>query len=267
MPASICQAVWWGTKRGSSTLVMWGFFDESGKLADTDFICLCGYLSNERWDKFSSDWEVLLKQHSLPSIHMNPLIGRVTPYQDIKWTQDQENTILRQFAKAIRENTLAYFGISLDAEHYRGMSREAREVLGQKEAMDFAFQRLLKLVLLQLVQWKFNYSVSIAFDYTEDFSRICLRTLGKLRARSVEIKKLVGAITFADSDIFYPLQAADMLAYGTHRNLRDVPPDYYSYLIASTETDPGPHPNSERYGPAELDELYRKLKTGEIETF
>ena len=45
------------------------------------------------------------------------------------------------------------------------------------------------------------------------------------------MKQLVASITFADSDVLYLLQAADMLAYGTNRKLRSAAPDYYTHLM------------------------------------
>jgi hypothetical protein len=172
---------------------MWGYFDESGKLADSDFICLCGYISDDGWDKFSAEWGILLKQHVLSALHMAPLIGRRKPYEHITWTQTQEDEILGRFVKPIRESTLAYFGVALDAKYYRAMPGEARKLFGQKEALDFAFQRLLNMIIRQLRQWQTDFPISIIFDYTEDFSAICLETLRKLRGRDREIKKLVGS--------------------------------------------------------------------------
>ncbi len=272
MPADSCQGGFdavFGLYRFSALrlqlgneLVIWGYFDESGNLADTDFICLCGYLSNEAWDKFTTDWGLLLKQYSLPALHMAPLVARRKPYEHIKWSQAEEDEVLRHFVKPIRENVLAYFGVALDAKYYRSMPREMREAFGQKEALDFAFQRLLYMVIRQLRQWEIDFPISTIFDYTENFSAIYLETLRKLRGRDREIKKLVSSITFADSDIFHPLQAADMLAYGTNRKLREIAPNYYSYLV--DPTPPAPSPNSEPWLAPELNELYRKIKAGEI---
>ena len=41
-------------RRERQRLVLWGYFDESGKFADSDFVCLAGYLADERWEQFPS---------------------------------------------------------------------------------------------------------------------------------------------------------------------------------------------------------------------
>ena len=198
----------------------------------SDFICLCGYLGDERWGEFTDEWGVLLKRNNLPSIHMARLLSRNPPFQHIKWDDEQEKSILEQFVVPIRKNTAAFFSVSLDAKHYRAMPREAREQFGQKTALDFTFQRLVNLIIRQLQTWNLDVPISVNFDYEEQFSLICLRSLAKLRAHRTEVKKLIGAITFCDSEVYYPLQAADMLAYGTYQHLHGRTLDYFQRLLS-----------------------------------
>jgi hypothetical protein len=246
-------------------LVIWGFFDESGKLLNADdYICLSGYLADENWDGFTSEWGLLLKQHNLPSIHMARLLSRNPPFEKIKWSEGEQGEILRQFVNVIRKHTAAFCSVSLDAKHYRSLPREAREQFGQKTALDFSFQRLLRLVIQQLQSWQIEHPISLNFDYEEQSSLICIRSLAKLRARREEIKKLIGAITFCDSSVYYPLQAADMLAYGTYQHLHGNTLDYMGPL-ALKPSDPGPIPSSEHYPAQELDSIWNKFKKGEIE--
>lgn len=173
---------------------------------------------------------------------------------------------MRQFVKPIRENTAAFIAVSVDAEHYRSLPREAREALGQKTALDFSFQRLLKLIIGQLRIWDVKYPISLNFDYEELFSLICLRTFAKLRKRYSEVKDSVGAIAFENSDVYYPLQAADMLAYGTYQHLHGKTLDYMEAL-ALNPSDPGPVPSSEPWNAEALDDLWNKIKNDEVERF
>jgi len=256
----------WMHRRRRMRLVIWGFFDESGKLASDEYICLCGYLADEHWESFSEQWGLLLKQHNLPSIHMARLLSRKPPFQHIRWTPEEEREILRQFVKLIRENTAAFVAVSVDAGHYRSMPREARQAFGQKTALDFSFQRLLKLIMNQLQTWNAECPISLNFDYEELFSLICLRTLAKLRKRYSEVKQLIGAIAFDNSDVYYPLQAADMLAYGTYQHLHGNTLEYME-LLALKPTDPGPVPSSEPWNAEALDDLWSKIKNGEVEKF
>lgn len=245
--------------------MIWGYFDESGKLADSEFICLCGFLSDEKWEDFCDAWGVLLKQYGIQRLHMASLFARKEGFCNANWTENERDSALREFVKVIRSNTLACFGIALDATYYRGMDRQMKEVFGQKQAQDFVFQRLLRLVSNQLLEWKIPFGVSLMFDYSEDFSLLCLKSLARLRGRHEDIKSVAAAITFADSYQFFPLQAADMLAYGTFRNLRYDPPDYFDYLAGKKQRGPGPRPHSEFYTADLLKQICRKIKSGEID--
>jgi hypothetical protein len=245
-------------------LVIWGFFDESGKLLNADdFICLAGYIADENWDGLTSEWGLLLKQHSLPSLHMARLLNRKPPFEKINWSDDEQKEILRQFVSVIRKHTAAFCCVSLDAKHYRSLPREVREQFGQKTAIDFSFQRLLRLVIQRLQSWQIEYPISLNFDYEEQASLVCIRTLAKLRSHREEIKKLIGAITFCDSSVYYPLQAADMLAYGTYQHLHGSTLDYMEPL-AFKPMNPGPIPSSEHYTAKSLDSIFDKFKKGEI---
>ena len=264
-PYSWTAARWWRSDRRMA-LVIWVYCDESGKLLNADdFICLCGYLADHHWGEFVEQWRILLKRHNLPCLHMARLLSRKPPFTHIKWDEDEEKNILREFVVPIRKNTAAFFCVSLDAKHYRAMPREAREKFGQKTALDFAFQQLICLIVKQLQTWNMDDSIAINFDYEEQFSLICLRSLAKLRAHKSEVKKLISAITFCDSNVYPPVQAADMLAYGTYQHLHGNTMDYMDKL-ALKPSDPGPVPSSAHYSAESLDWLWDKLRKGEIET-
>jgi hypothetical protein len=252
----------WGAHAGRRlNLVLWAFFDESGKLANSDFICLAGYICDDGWDDFSTEWGKLLKRHEIPLIHLAKLVRRADPYANLSWDQTKEDEVLREFVKPIRDHLLAGFGIGVDTKFYRRMPKRARKLIGNEDPQDFAFHRLLKLVIGQLQNWNHTEPISLNFDYTEDFSVKCITSLAHLRQQRQEVKDLISSIGFADDAVYYPLQAADMLAYGTNRHLREVAPNYFDLLVAeATETNPGPRYWSEHYDSTSLQKLYDDLR-------
>lgn len=115
---------------------------------------------------------------------------------------------------------------------------------------------------MQLKNWDYKFPISLNFDYTEDFSLKCMTSLVHLRQQGQEVKDLISSIGFADDSVYYPLQAADMLAYGTNRHLREVAPDYFDLLVAeATEANPGPRYWSEHYDSTSLQKLYGDLRS------
>lgn len=242
-------------------LVLWAYFDESGKLANSDFICLAGYICDDGWECFSKDWEKLLKRFEIPLIHAAKLVRRAKPYELLGWDKQKEERVFVEFAKVIRRHLLGGFGIGVDAKFYRSMTLDARKLIGNEDAQDFAFHRLLKLVVKQLQLWKYESSISLTFDFEDQFSVKCMQSLMLLRQQRQEVKNLISSIGFADDEVYYPLQAADLLAYGTYRNLRAVAPDYFAPLVAlPTDDDPGPQYWSEYYDPVCLQTLYDDLR-------
>lgn len=247
----------WGANAGRLNLVLWAFFDESGKLANSDFICLCGYICDDGWNEFSVDWGELLKRHEIPLIHLAKLMRRAKPYEGLAWDAKKQDAVLREFVKPVRDHLLAGFGVGVDTKFYRSMPEDARKLIGNEDAQDFAFHRLLKLVISQLHNWGHKEPISLNFDYAEDFSVKCVTSLARLRQQRQEVKDLISSIGFADDAVYYPLQAADMLAYGTNRKLREVAPDYFDLLVAeATEANPGPRYWREHYDSASLRKLY-----------
>jgi hypothetical protein len=121
------------------------------------------------------------------------------------------------------------------------MPAEKRKLLGDKDPRDFTFHQLLRLVREDLRSLDMDDWLSLSFDYEEGFSVECLRSLIKLRSRYEFIRSLVQSIGFADDEFFYPLQAADLFAYGYKRFLQGNAPEYWKeFSKPITSDNPGP---------------------------
>jgi hypothetical protein len=251
----------WRANQSKLSAVLWAFFDESGKLARSDFICLCGYVCDDGWKNFGTQWGDLLRRHGLPLLHLAKLMRKAEPFDKLTWTDEQRDAALLQYVGPIREHLFAGFGVGLDAKHYRSMPAKARKLIGEDDAQDFAFYRVMRLLIEQLRAWGYREPISVNFDYTEDFSVKCIQSLAKLRSGRPEVKALISSIGFADDSVYYPLQAADMLAYGTYGWMRGAAPAYQAALIApGTPDNRGPTYSSMFYSSTVLDETYAKLK-------
>jgi hypothetical protein len=232
-------------------LVLWGYFDESGKFADSDFVCLCGYLADDSWEKFCTDWRIALQRHGLPFLHMST----------IDWKNEKVVPVLDEFARIIRTYAVYGFSVAVDAKYYRSMPIEKRKILGAKDPRDFTFHRLLRVIRDRLHEDHLDDWFSMIFDYEEGFSVECLKSMIKLRKDLPFIKALVRHIGFADDDIFHPLQAADMFAYAYKRSLQGNAPLYWNTLTQpATEQSPGPPCYTLEYDPVLLESDCAELK-------
>jgi len=103
------------------------FLDESGKFADSDFVCMAGYISDdEGWTQFFEKWRKLLLRPEIPYIHMKEMISIRGPYKDLGWTSEQRDGILNEFIDVIRDHIQAGFGVAVDAKYLRSMNADAR---------------------------------------------------------------------------------------------------------------------------------------------
>lgn len=101
---------------------------------------------------------------------------------------------------------------------------------GDRSPERFLFHRLVRQIIEALKTWDYVEPISINFDAEDGFSATCLDALIHLKKHRSEVNALIGSIGFTDDEIYYPIQAADMLAYSTKRNLQGRPPDYFGPL-------------------------------------
>ncbi|MGD1018237.1 MAG: DUF3800 domain-containing protein [Verrucomicrobiia bacterium] len=197
------------------------FFDESGHYADTDFICLAGYVAeDDGWLAFCKDWRERLRVNDIPYIHMKELMRPDGVYRGKGWSEAHRDDVLSEFITKIQAHTLAGFGIGFDAKYFRSLSTEDQEVLA-RDPHFFCFQRLMKRIVGQLLNWKYEASVSVWFDDHQKYSIECYKLWSALRVKHADMKSAIRSISFADDEYFYPLQGADILAWLSNRWLRD----------------------------------------------
>jgi len=194
------------------------FFDESGKFHDHDFICIAGYIAEDpNWDAFCKQWQSLLKKHRLQTIHMTDLMALKGEYKGLGWSEENKVSVVKDFIGAIRDNVLAGFAVGLDAKYYRSMMKETKK---RFQPQVFCFARLIKLLMNRLNAWGWTEPISSVFDDCRQYSMKCYSALCDIKEKHGEVRKLIASITFADDEVFYPLQAADLLAYATRQEQR-----------------------------------------------
>ena len=246
------------------TAVLYAYFDESGKLADSDFICMCGYLCDERWNEFAGDWRHELRRSQIPFLHTAPLFARVDPYAGLGWTEATRDAVLSRLAAIVARHALVGFGFAVDAKYYRQISPADRNLIGGRNPEMFIFHRILHHIVAVLKEWDHREPISLIFDWEEGYASKCLGALASLRRYRAEVRQFVGSICFADDATFPPLQAADMLAYATKRNLQGNPPAYWATLTEPRNGEPPPAYRSEYYDADALRALPQRVRDGVI---
>jgi hypothetical protein len=200
-------------------VVIEAYFDDSGKESDHThrFVVLAGYMSGD-WTPLYRSWRSLLIKHGVPHVHMKDILGIA---KSKGWDVPKLNVVLREFITAIKEANLTGFGVAVDANEWRAFSKERRHQFG--DAQEFCCSRILRRIVDRLIDAGFpDEPLSITFDRDWEFARRRLTLIEEISKRAPQMRKNLAQLAFADSKHFYPLQAADLLAWETRRHLANV---------------------------------------------
>jgi Protein of unknown function (DUF3800) len=195
------------------------YFDDSGKESEPTnrFVVIAGYLAVDIvWDRLEHVWSHLLIKHGLSHVHMKDILGVAKAKG---WDIPKLNSVLADFIRAIKAAPgLIGFGVAVDADEWRKLSPERRKRFG--DAQEFACSRIVRRVRDRLIEAGHERELlGIFFDQDFEFARRRITLIEELRKRSPDLRNALAQVTFADAELFYPLQAADLLAWETRRHL------------------------------------------------
>jgi hypothetical protein len=199
-----------------------GFFDDGGKESSLTnrVICVAGYVAAGMaiWNGFHEIWKNRLMMHNMEWLHMKDFMcedSKEYRYLNLKW--EQKKPILEGFSAAIKMSQLIGFGVALDAEAWRELPKET--VNEHVSAQDFCFMRLLRLIVNRMKVSAPNDYVSIMFDCDRNYTPARFQQYIRVREKVPDAAKFLTAFTIGEPRTFLPLQAADLLAWETRRDL------------------------------------------------
>jgi hypothetical protein len=199
------------------------FLDDSGKDNNPSerIVVMAGYIADESsWNHLTEQWHHLLFKWGISEVHMRTFIPLQGEYVAKNWTPPQRDAILAEFIRAIRISDLTGFGIAVDADAWRSLSREIRTSDGgDGSAHDFCFARILRQVKNRIKIVRPRDFISVQVDADQEFSPTRFKRYSSIKEHDEEMRWYLGEISFSDPKIFAPLQAADLLAWETRKQL------------------------------------------------
>lgn len=199
------------------SLQPYAFFDESGKWRDRDFICLCGYLSDEdKWNRFLQHWKSLCDNYGIKSVHMSTFHHEA---KEKGWDDGKTEQVLLEFARVIRNHVIVDFAVGLDAKYYRSLPKAQKDRMGNPSVA--CLHRLLRLIRNRLHAERYPNRIAVTFDEEEGTVIGFYKAILGLREANPDLGNYIGSVSFADDQFIIPLQAADMLAYLTGKWFHD----------------------------------------------
>jgi hypothetical protein len=203
------------------TLVIRSFFDDSGKEGDPDnrIVCIAGYLnaSEFRWNMFSEEWSHQLVAHGISWLHMTDLMADADEYAALGWDWPKKKAVLNRFIETIKGSDLIGFGVALDANAWRKIPKEV--IRSEGDAQQFCFMRIMRMIVERMKISRPNDYVAVHFDCDRAFSPSRFQRFIGIRDRDPEARRYLQTFTIAEPKLYYPLQAADLLAWETRKDL------------------------------------------------
>ncbi len=207
-------------------------FDESGKFLDHDVTSLCGWIASyDAWERFALGWQAALDEIGIDELHTAEFMGLYGKYSHLRgiWGEEQEvkkNSALTLLVNVIRSTMGKGVGATVDSQHYRAMDDGTKKAIHKSKDPHFiAFIEVLEQTIWNVEKFAKehnlgpNVKAGLIFDQDEGQSVECLRLLNKIKRQRGDIRDRISGICFCDRRNYQPLQAADLIAYLTKKEM------------------------------------------------
>jgi hypothetical protein len=212
--------------------------DESGKLAQSDYVSFCGYVAHtSEWERVSMEWNNVRLAWGVPPLHMRCVVAperdKTGEWQKIKdeWGADwvaKRDRMLLEFGRAILGANTVAVGCIIDADHFRKMpDSQFKKGL---PPVPFGFYHLIMESLDKIDRISKTLSVSIIVDDDHEYSMKMYEILNSLKKTFPRVRERISALTFGNDNDYPGLQMADMIAFESRRLMverataKDAPP-------------------------------------------
>jgi len=218
------------------------FFDESGKFKDHKIISFGGVASFEPdIANFAQEWGSLLFRNGLKELTVKAAFRFHVPLSKKNQDIGLENRInaLLPFVRCIRKHLLMVTGIAIDVEAYKKLPPAFFELFTNDPIyMSFTW------ALLKVSSFQQQSKISFICDEDEETAIDFYRLYRRVKKKWPDARKKLAAISFANSEDLFGIQAADLISgimrLELARKVKKVQYDYTA-LFDALRKDPEPH--------------------------
>ncbi len=186
------------------------YLDESGTHVGADVATVAGFVANvPQWEAFSKKWQSVLTDFGLDCFHMSEFEAVKGRFSG--WSKDKRHDLLNRLLPIIQEYTFWSVGCSVTRHSVDSiLSHATKRICGDAYGVAaLACWRDLGLLLKQHDAW---------MNCTMDKGANGRHALDNVFSEDVKFPEWsdehrILKLSFADKQIFLPLQAADILAY------------------------------------------------------
>jgi hypothetical protein len=214
---------------------VWGYFDASGNHTNLDgqgrvspAVSVAGYLATPmQWSKFDKVWKERLDREGLGYFHMADFVSQTKLFKDRnQWTKERRDCLIKDLIQIISGNVVYGLAMAVMRADY---DRVKGEVLGAGQVLGSPFAFCAFRCFESGVDWakkaKYKDSIKYVFEDGDEYKHEVLNTHTFICRQDGlrEFYRFGGPGTLAfepKPEDVRALQAADILAYETHKEIR-----------------------------------------------
>jgi hypothetical protein len=209
-------------------MMLAAYFDESGIHSGCPALTVAGWLSTElQWKKFQKEWDDALQDAGLTYFHMTDYENRQGSYKH--WTNPKREAVLKTLHKIIRKRAIIPVSASVPIQLYKDIRQNYA-----KPNSPYIF--CVHQCLLQLEVWarenRDNRNVKYVFERGSGFGNDLSGLFQHLMKDPIKKHRFrLASWQFGDKRMLTPLQAADLLAYESNKEM-------LNFIVPGTDIRP-----------------------------
>jgi hypothetical protein len=192
------------------------YFDESGKLADKEFVVFAACVATiADWESFSIKWTEMLGD--IGYVHMTEAVRCEGEFKRFRGKESDRDDLLVALAELAVARYAFSVHIPVKSATFKELPANLQTQL--KDPVYCGFEGLLRNLLesasrIQATSGiKYSHGFQLYADASTDYSVQILKLYHRVKSVEQDARERFQSITFAEDEHFPPLQAADMLAY------------------------------------------------------
>ncbi len=193
------------------------YFDESYSHTPEPLVyTVAGYIStNIEWKKFQKEWRIVLAKENIPYFHMVDFQACKPPYGD--WSKEKRVRFLKSLHRTIHRRYRRSFAATVNIEDFESLAPEQKEVLVNPHV--FAATICMTMIGWWTAENLLHAPISYILEQGSKHDKQ-LRRLFQEELRDEDRGFFrVGSFELRDKREKLPLQAADILAYETTKEV------------------------------------------------
>jgi hypothetical protein len=217
---------------GGLTAVLYAYMDPSGTHVNSPVLSISGFVANEdAWRAFDKDWRNVLEKPTWPSrlsrFHMVDCSHCEGEFFEGRWRFAERLSLYGELVEVITSSDIRPVSASVVTNCFEQIPKEDLALLQQPEnrigtPLDMVFHMITQQIIKCVRQFDVNETVAVLLDQDDSAREAHFSMFASIYMNAYYLGETFAGHGFGDSRKYTPLQAADLLAYGTHHLVQIV---------------------------------------------